>query len=88
MDYLDVTITSPRQDIYAGIAISVSSINSAGKFDVLPEHANFVTLIDKKPIIVRTMDKRVLTFNFPLAIISVINNKVRIYTNIQPAIPK
>ena len=77
---LQVKIISPKKDLFQGPATSVSSTNSTGKCDILPEHANFITIIDHSPILIRTADKNILTFNFPLAIIHIQNDQVRIYT--------
>lgn len=81
-DSLYVRILSPKEDIFAGPANSVSSTNSKGPFDILPQHANFITFV-QNPILVRKTGNEVLTFNFPLAIIHVKDNKVNIYTEIQ-----
>ncbi|MDO8638203.1 MAG: hypothetical protein Q7R43_01410 [Candidatus Daviesbacteria bacterium] len=86
MSYLQVSITSPKKELFTGEASSVSSTNSVGKFDILPEHANFVTLIEKQPIIIRPPKGKQVVFNFSLAVISVNSNKVSIYTDIQPMI--
>ena len=51
---LQVKIISPTQTIFEGEAVSISSVNSLGKFDILPFHANFISLVRKDPIIVRT----------------------------------
>lgn len=88
MSYLQVTITSPKKDLFTGEASSVSSTNSLGKFDILPEHANFVTLIEKQPIIIRSPKGKPIVFNFSLAVIAVNKNKVSIYTDIQPTVSK
>lgn len=82
-DILQVRIVSPKQDIFFSPAVSVSSINSAGKFDILPQHANFITLINNSPIVVRLPSGKNVTFKFPLAIIYLVNNQVNIYTNLQ-----
>ena len=50
---LTVKIISPTQTIFDGEAFSISSVNSLGKFDILPYHANFITLVQKSPIILR-----------------------------------
>ncbi|HLC88193.1 MAG TPA: hypothetical protein VJG66_04030 [Patescibacteria group bacterium] len=52
-DTLNVKILSPTQTIFEGEAVSVSSVNTEGKFDILPYHANFITLVQKKPIFLR-----------------------------------
>lgn len=40
-----VDIRSRKEKFFHGDAKSVTSINETGEFDVLPQHANFVTLI-------------------------------------------
>ncbi len=42
---IKVDIRSRKEQFFDGNAKSVSSINDTGEFDVLPKHANFVTLI-------------------------------------------
>lgn len=54
---LKVKILSPTQTIYDGEAVSVSSMNSFGKFDILPFHANFITLVQKTPVVLRVRKK-------------------------------
>lgn len=80
---LQIRIVSPKQDIFSSPALSVSSVNSAGKFDILPQHANFITLVSNSPIIVRLPSGKNITFKFPLAVIYLTNNQVNIYTNLQ-----
>lgn len=85
---LKVRIISPLQLILATEAEAVSSKNSAGKFDILPEHANFITLVENSPIIIRLKDQKRLVFKFPLAIVLTINNKVNIYTYLEAKLPE
>ena len=44
-DLLKVQIISPQKKLFEGQCSSVSSVNSVGPFDVLPEHENFISLI-------------------------------------------
>lgn len=81
---LHVRILSPQELILDTEASSVSSKNLQGDFDILPQHANFITLIENSPIIVRSPNQKPLVFKFPLAIIVNRENKVDIYTYIQP----
>lgn len=85
---LHVRIVSTTQLLLDSEALSVSSKNSAGPFDVLPEHANFITMIENTPIIVRFDKQKPHTFTFPMAIMSVNNNQVNIYTYTQPDLEK
>ena len=75
---LHVRIISPQQLILDVQANSVSSKNQQGPFDILPQHANFITIIENQPIVIRT--EKSLTFQFPLAIILTTKNNVNIYT--------
>lgn len=83
---LQVKIISPKQILFDGQAVAVSSINSNGKFDILPEHANFITLVENQPIIIRKADKTEEKFQFELAIIYNSTNSISIYTDIQASL--
>ena len=77
----DVIVNSPSKLIWEGKATSVSSENSKGKFDILPEHANFITMIEDKPITIRTgtTDR---TLRYDNAVLSVKSGSVTIYAGI------
>lgn len=78
-----VVVTSPDEVIWEGEAESVSSENSAGAFDILPEHANFVTIIQKgSPITVRTVDKKTMNLGYRNAVLAVKEGKVDIYADL------
>ncbi len=85
---LHVRIISPQQLILDTEAASVSSKNPQGNFDILPQHANFITLVENSPIVVRIPKQKPVIFKFPLAIIINTENKVNIYTYIQPQAEK
>lgn len=85
---LRVRIISPQQLILDTGASSVSSKNLQGSFDILFQHANFITIIENQPIIVRIPGQKPLVFKFPRAIIYTTRNKVNIYTYIQPQVDK
>ena len=55
-----VTISNAEERIWEGSLHSVSSANSAGKFDILPGHANFVTMIKNEPIVIRAKRKKTI----------------------------
>ena len=44
-DTIDLVILTTEKKLFDGQVLSVSSVNSKGKFDVLPQHANFISLI-------------------------------------------
>lgn len=81
MNYLQVKIQTPREVLFQGQAQSVSSKNSEGNFDILPQHANFLTIVENQPITIINTDKQSLKFTFAQAIIHHSNNQVSIYAN-------
>lgn len=79
---LHVIIRTPKQILYEGDALAVSSTNTVGKFDILPQHANFITMTVHVPVIILTPKKETLTFHLPLSIIYNSENTVKVYTDI------
>lgn len=78
-DNIYITISSPEKQIWEGQALSISSVNSDGLFDILPFHANFITIIENQPITIQTETGK-QEFKFPKAILHVSKNIVHIYT--------
>jgi len=78
-----VKISSPDEIIWEGEAKSLSSQNSAGAFDILPEHANFVTIINEgAPIKISRADGENRIFTFKTAVVSIVDGFVNIYVDI------
>ncbi len=59
-------------------ALSVSSENKLGKFDILPEHINFISLIFNK-VLIRTPEKEKIEYQFKKGVLIVRENIVRIF---------
>ena len=76
---ITVSINSSDKLIWEGKAISLSSINSSGPFDILPLHANFITIVENNPIKINT-GLNIEEYTFPNAIIYASKNRVLIYT--------
>lgn len=74
---------SPSGELHKLSARSVSSNNSAGRFDILPGHANFVTFISGKTIDVVLEDKQNFELKYPVAIIEVSKDKVTIFVDVE-----
>ena len=85
-DELSVKVESPASVIWEGKASAVSSVNSVGPFDILPDHANMITLVEGVPILVVTGGQE-RPFSFSRAVISVHENMVSIYADIGGATP-
>lgn len=76
---LSVEINSPEKIIWEGKAASISSINSSGPFDILPMHANFITIIENQTIKI-DIGNKLEEFTYSNAIVYASKNKVLIYT--------
>jgi len=81
-EFLAVRVSNPDAVLWLGEAESVSSYNSQGEFDILPQHANFITIIQKKPIIIRIRGGEKKEFNFDSAVIYNHRDVVQIFANI------
>jgi F0F1-type ATP synthase epsilon subunit len=58
-DKLHVKVWSPFQVYFDDEAKSVSGVNGTGPFDILPQHHNFITLLDACNLILQTQDGEV-----------------------------
>ena len=52
---IKVDIRNRKEQFFLGEAVTVSSVNDTGEFDILHKHANFVTLIRGSVIIDRDL---------------------------------
>ncbi len=75
-----VLLCSPtiKKERFEGKAVSVSSQNQLGDFDILPQHTNFITLIYNYLTIV-TPKKEIIKYNFKRGVLRVRKNKVEIF---------
>ncbi|OGY27860.1 MAG: hypothetical protein A3F33_03475 [Candidatus Woykebacteria bacterium RIFCSPHIGHO2_12_FULL_43_10] len=80
---LRVVIRNPKTVLFDGNVTALSSSNKQGNFDVLPGHANFITLIKDKPVVLRLEKGEPRSFMFSFAIIHNVNNTATIYTDIE-----
>lgn len=75
---LDITIRNPQQIMFAGKANSITSFNEIGPFDILPMHANFITLI-RKNITVHQNGKNDVEFPLDEGIMKVFENTINVF---------
>jgi F0F1-type ATP synthase epsilon subunit len=85
-EHVKVILTSPESVVWEGEAMSVTSENSEGLFDLFPDHARFMTLLQEVDFVVHLPDgndqvfpieKAVLLFQDAMA-------KVYLHTHIEP----
>ncbi len=78
---LVVRVSKAASVVWEGKALSVSSKNSKGPFDILPYHTNFITYMENASIHINT-GTAVRDFVFNQAVLHVQNDVVHIYTDI------
>jgi F0F1-type ATP synthase epsilon subunit len=81
-DAFFLLVRSRDKIIYQGEASSVSSVNERGKFDILPQHSNFISLV-KDYLIIRGKDGKSTEIKIDNGIIRVHKDKVDIYIGIK-----
>ena len=60
---------------------TITSYNSTGKFDILPFHSNFITLVEKTVLYV-DQNNKAGEYKIDKALMKVSSNKVRVYLTI------
>lgn len=78
---LHLIIKNREVTIFDGEVSSLTSYNELGRFDILPQHANFISLIQKE-IIYRDKDHKEKGLNLTNGIIKVEDNKIFVYVGI------
>lgn len=78
---LYVIAKAPFNNYYEGVAEIVSATNSVGRFDILPGHADFFSIISSGDVVIQT-PKEELTINVNNGIITVRDNQVMLFLNI------
>lgn len=82
MYQFDLIIKSREGIVYNGRALSLTSFNKKGRFDILPTHANFISLIQNK-ISFKTPDGNVKEIAITNALIRVRHDNVEVYLGIE-----
>lgn len=72
--------------VFEGEVTSITSYNEVGKFDVLAEHANFISLINTG-LIIRGKDNVEREIKFDNALLKVHKNNVEIYIGVEGMSP-
>jgi F0F1-type ATP synthase epsilon subunit len=75
---LEVSIRSALQSYFKDKAQTVTSYNDTGMFDILPQHANFVSIIKDRIIIDKGMQTQ-KEFKIERGVLSVRKDRVDVY---------
>lgn len=78
-DRFNLLVRSREGVVYQGQVDSLTSYNEEGKFDILAEHANFISLIQRQLIIRQTSDDKPITIDFDTALLRTRKNNVEVY---------
>ena len=78
---LSVSVRTREKVLFEGRATTVTSFNLRGRFDILPYHANFITLISKY-VIIDTGKETERQFDIDKGILYAMSNKVSVYVGI------
>jgi len=78
---LKVEVINMEKIVYQGKAKTVSSVNEKGPFDILPSHENFISIIEKKVVIIHS-DNQKKEFKVEQGILKVQNNKIWVFLGV------
>ena len=83
-DSLSLIIRDREKVIFRNMVKSLTSNNKKGVFDILPQHANFITMIENK-IIIRRNDIPDTVIPVNTGVLKVWRNQVEIYLDVAVA---
>ncbi len=78
---ITVIVKSRKKTFFDGEALSISSSNEAGDFDILPHHANFITMV-KDFVRVTKPDGSEEEFEAKKGVMRVYENHVDLYLTV------
>jgi F0F1-type ATP synthase epsilon subunit len=79
---LKVKIRDMQNVVFEGHVDRVSSFNEVGRFDVLPLHANFISIIRKELALYRN-NQKIQEFKIEQAVMKVKNDNINIFLGIE-----
>jgi F0F1-type ATP synthase epsilon subunit len=76
-------VVRDREDIvYEGRVSSLTSVNNKGQFDVLPNHANFISIIIDR-LIIRDEENKEHDIKIDNGILRIKNNNVQVFLGVR-----
>jgi F0F1-type ATP synthase epsilon subunit len=79
-------VVSREGMLFEGEVNSITSYNEKGVFDVLAQHANFISLINKG-ITIRDLENNEKEIKFDNALLKVFKNNVEVYVGVEGMSP-
>ena len=77
-----VKIYAPFKVYFDGMAKSITASNRVGPFDVLPQHHNFISLLEQGNVLVRAEGKEDFTMSISRGIMHVKADFVRVFLDV------
>jgi F0F1-type ATP synthase epsilon subunit len=77
-----VEFRDSKKLVFSGEAVAVSARNSKGPFDILPQHAHFISIINQE-LLIYTKVNQPQKFTLTTGILKCIDNKVTIFTGFE-----
>jgi len=78
---LEVTVRNRQGLVFEGRAMSVTSENKKGPFDVLPRHANFICTIGRK-LVIHKVGGGKIAMSVEAGMLHVYKNKVVVFLGV------
>ena len=78
---ISVQILSPSKVLFAGSAVALTSLNEKGRFDILPHHANFISIV-KEYLIVHPNRKSKQKIEIKTGVLHCKNNVINVFVDI------
>lgn len=78
---INVVARAPFKLYYEGPAFSLSAANAIGKFDVLPGHADFFSMLEPGEIYIEPVEGEPIVFDVANGIVTVRSDEVMLFAN-------
>lgn len=78
---MNVTVLTPRQEVFQGEALTVKVPGTSGIFEILKGHAPIVSSLQKGTVSIKTIGGEVVKFEIQRGFVEVLNNEVSILVN-------
>lgn len=75
---MELLVRSRDEILYNGKVKSLTSYNSSGLFDILPEHSNFISLVDKE-IRFTDIDAKEHLVSLEKGILRVVKDQIQVF---------
>jgi len=75
-------VYTPFKIYFDGQAYSVSAMNKVGAFDILPQHRNFITLLEPGNLTVRVPGKEDMVLPIARGVMHVSTDEVKVFLDV------